>query len=360
MNHQYFVDRVGALSNVRRTAVGGMLVDATLAKVGVMDYLSTESHRPGEKPKKPLVRRYNPPEALASAVADVATAPVTYGHPARFVDVHSYQSLSKGHVVGTPVFENGHIKATLAINDAALIRAIELGECREVSMGYQAYHDETPGTTPEGEQYDESRTKIEWNHIAIVPAGRAGKTVRLMLDSADIPREESQMALKINGIEVAADAAQAAFDTFEAGLQVKLADLQKQLDTAVAAKTAAEAALAEKTSDAALDALVTTREAKKAADAAKVEKLAKVKLAYPAVNLDGRSDEFVDGLFAGLAAKPASDADPEGLNALGRPSVVTKDANAKQKPESSAAAHARMRAEDRAASMKPVGANPEA
>ena len=33
---QYFIDRAGTLSNVRRTAIGGLLVDATLAKAGVM------------------------------------------------------------------------------------------------------------------------------------------------------------------------------------------------------------------------------------------------------------------------------------------------------------------------------------
>jgi hypothetical protein len=347
MSHQYFIDRA-TISNVRRTLVGGLLLDATLAKVGVMDYVDG---------KNGLVRRYNPPSALSEAATAVVTAPVTHGHPAKFVDIHSYGALSKGHVVGTPTFVDGHIKATLAINDAALIRAIEMGQCREVSMGYAAYHDGVAGVTESGEAYDESRIKIEWNHIAIVPAGRAGKTVRLMLDSAEIPQEdEENMSLKINGVEVKAEGAQAAFDTFEAGLQVVIADLNRQLTELKTAKEAADAKVAELSSDAALDARVDARVAAQAAATAKADKLAKVKAAYPGVSLDGRSDEFVDGLFAGLETKPTTDAagsDPEGLNRLNRPATVNKD-QSKPKPVSSQDAYQKMRAEERAASHAKV------
>lgn len=340
-----FIDRAGALTNIRRTAVGGMLVDAKLAKVGVMEYAS------GQK----VVRRRNPPEALAAACADVATAPVTNRHPNRFVDTHNYKELSKGHVVGQPTFVDGHICATLAINDAQLIRDIEMGVCREVSMGYSAHHDGVPGVTEDGQAYDESRVKIEWNHIAIVPEGRAGKSVRLMLDSADIPQED--ITMKINGIEVAMDSAQAAFDSYDAGLQAKIAELTAQLDAAKAEKAQLDAKLAVATSPetlkAAVEAELARVEAQKAAD----EKRSKVAAAYPSISLDGKSEDFVDALFVALAARPVvSPSDPEGLTLLTRPNVVNDAKQApKAKPESAEDAYRRMRAEERARSLDNSG-----
>ncbi len=190
MSH-YFVDASGSISNVRRTAVGGLLLDATLAKVGVMEYV----YRPTTKDERSqgfkVIRRYNPASVLEAAVADIATAPVTREHPKKFLDTSNYQQHAKGHVVGTPIFKDGHIYATLAINDEQLIKDIESGKRREVSMGYYADHDGQPGQTDSGESYDEARVKIEWNHIAVVECGRAGRSVRLMLDSAEIPEEPS-------------------------------------------------------------------------------------------------------------------------------------------------------------------------
>ncbi len=352
---QFFIDRAGTLSNIRRTAVGGMLVDATLAKAGVMDYWTD----PKSHPDKLIIKRHNPAAVLAACAADCATAAVTHLHPKKFVDTQSYGTLNKGHVVGTPRFEDGHIKATLAINDAELMRAIDLGSVREVSMGYTAYHDDKPGVTESGEAYDESRVKIEWNHIAIVPAGRAGKSVRLMLDSEDIPeQQDSEMALKINGKDVAVDAAQAAIDALDGELQGKLA-------LAVAAKDAAEKRVAELTaeletakSEDAIDARIKERDEKAAAVKAADEKLARVKAAFPLVSLEGRDQSFIDGLDAAIPAKPATDSKPsETVDAITEPKLVPAKPPVKA-GVSSEDAYAKMRADDRARSMAPVGQNP--
>jgi hypothetical protein len=352
---QFFIDRAGTLTNIRRTVIGGMLVDATLAKTGVMDYWTD----PRTNPDKMVMRRHNPAAVLAAATADVATAAVTHNHPAKFVDIHSYKELNKGHVVGTPTFEDGHIKVTLAINDAELMRAIDLGAAREVSMGYTAHHDGKPGVTESGEAYDESRVKIEWNHIAIVPAGRAGKTVRLMLDSEDIPeQQDNDMALKINGKDVAVESAQAAIDALDGELQGKLA-------LAVAAKDAAEKRVAEleaelvtAKSEDAIDARIKDRDAKAAAQKAADEKLARVKAAFPTVSLEGRDQSFIDGLDAAIVAKPTTDAKGEVVvDRVAEPKLVpAKPPVAKTAAQDSG--YERMRAEDRARSLAPVGANP--
>jgi len=286
---QHFIDRAGVLSNARRTVTGGLLIDATLAKEGVMEYLDSKGN---------VVRRYNPASLLQSVAEQVVTAPVTNRHPDKFVDASNYSQLSCGHVVGTPRFENGHIVATLAIQDAKLIADIDLGVAREVSMGYYAEHDTTPGVTASGETYDEIRTNLVWNHTAIVPAGRAGSSVRLMLDSENIPDmgEEISVKLKINGKEVEAQDAQSVFDLYDADLQAQLAKAQQDAKEANEKLTAAEAKLAEATSDAAIDAIISERNEKARLQAEKDAKLARVKATFPAISLEGRSQDFIDAL----------------------------------------------------------------
>ncbi len=259
--------------------------------------------------------------------------------------------------MGTPVFREGHIHATLAIQDAKLIRDIELGVMSEVSMGYAAYHDGVPGVTEDGETYDESRTKLVWNHIAIVPSGRAGKTVRLMLDSQDIPQEEAPVLITINGVAVDATSAQGAFDSYDAGLQAQLAKLTADNAALTSKVTELDAALVVAQSDATIDAAVTARETAKAAKQAADEKLARVKAAYPTIALEGRGPEFIDALDLRIEADKARD--PSGLGKLdgtanvGTVPATVKDAKPAKKPARDA--RAEMRAYNLALSKAPVG-----
>jgi hypothetical protein len=275
MTQQWFVDRAGSISNVRRTAVGGMLVDAKLAKVGVLEY------QDGER----VIRRYNPPAVLEAAIPQVSTIPVTNRHPDKFVDTSNYSKYAAGHVVGMARFEDGHLHATLAINDANLIRDIEMGIAREISLGYLATHDGKPGEA-DGLAWDEARVSLELNHCAVVPAGRAGKSVRLCLDSAEIPAIDQEVpvavVLKISGAEVQVDSAQPAIDALEAKLVVA-----EQSVTDSAAKIAElEAKLAEVTTDAFIDAKVAERiEAQKAEDAFQAQ-VARVKARFPKATED--------------------------------------------------------------------------
>lgn len=296
---RFFVDRqLTTLKNVRRTATGGILVDATLARVGVLDYAE------GGK----TIRRYNPEPVLAASLDGLPTAPVTNRHPRKFVDVKTYRDVAAGHLVGQPRLENGHIVATLAIQDERLIEDVEAGRAREVSMGYLAAHDGVPGAV-DGETYDEARTEITWNHVAIVPAGRAGESVRLLLDSADIPfeDEETMTKIKIGDKEVALDAAQATFDAYDGAVQAELATLRASVATLTAAKDAAEA----KATDEAIQARVEEKlQAVKDAEA-RTARVAKLAARFPALgDLSAKSNDFLDALEA------ASAADPEGLNKI--------------------------------------------
>lgn len=318
MRTTYVVDNIGALGKLERTATGGYRVPATLARVGVMPYLDG---------KGGTIRHYNPPSVLQASFAAVVDAPVTHNHPAKMVSPANYKTVAAGHVLGSPTFTDGHIHAVLAIQDAALINALEVGSCREVSMGYSVDFEETPGVTPEGEAYDVIRTSLAWNHIALVPQGRAGRTVRCMLDSQDIPTEEADVTYKIDGADVAQDKAQAGIDALCAArdvnkakcdeLAAQIADLQAKL----------EAAQSEETMDAAVSARLAKIEADRAAALALEQAASRrqqVADACPGLSLEGKSQDYVDAIFD-LRVK-----DPDGLRKLSgeatRVDVAVKDA----------------------------------
>jgi hypothetical protein len=287
---QYIVDRSGPLTNKRRTATGGFLVDAVLARTGVLEYSDG---------KGGIVRHFNPPEVLSENLDALLTSPVTNRHPKKMVDAVTYKDVVAGHVVGNPEFKDGKIFATLAIQDAQLIADIEMGAAREVSMGYLASNAEETGTC-DGLEYQVVRKSIQWNHIAIVPAGRAGAQVCLMLDSVDIPQEEADM-IKVNGKEVAADKVQAAVDALEMLLE-QLRSQVTELETKV---VQVEAEKVEATSDAAIEKLVQAKLTEREKAVKVQEKRAKVAKVYPAMQLDSKSDDVIEALFDTISAERA-------------------------------------------------------
>jgi hypothetical protein len=272
------------------------------------------------------IRQYNPPEVLAAAAASAADCPVTLHHPReRAVDPTNYTRESRGHVSGapTPSFDpdTGLLSGVLVIQSPDLIAAIETGETRQVSMGYSADIDETPGVTPDGQEYDWVRTRIVWNHAAVVPEGRAG-VARLLLDSEGaslLPyHEEIPMPFKLDGIEITQDAAQALVDALRAELESARA-----MSSAEALAVLVDAAVATREREAAEAA----EAARKAAESsARRDRAAK---AYPSLSLDSKSDDYVSALIDRL------DADTDGIAAL-RGGVIEVDSEVTpKKPEKS-------------------------
>lgn len=308
----FFVDSAGALGKLERTPQGGYVAPARVMRTGVMSYPTETLRKQGLKVPDhvgPLTRVYLPPDVLEAAAASLRNCPVTQGHPSSFVTTKTFSSVTKGTVVNETInFDGEYMHASLAIQDGGLIASIDLGDCREVSMGYAALTRIEDGKTPSGEPYDAIRASVTLNHAAVVGAGRAGAKVCLALDSAEIPNEEVTVKLKIKGAEV--EITQSVID----GLEAEIAALAAEKTKAVEAKDAAEAARVLATSDAALDKLLETKTAAKVAADAKAARKAAVQKAYPTIALDGKSDDFVDGLHARLEAEDA--ADPDGVKRL--------------------------------------------
>lgn len=291
------------LGKVERTPQGGIRVPATLSRTGVQAYT---------QPDGSVRREYRPAEEVfaASALDTLRGAPVTNLHPGNGrVDAADWRRKAVGHA-GEDVRQEGiHVAATLYIQDADTIALIEGGSRSEVSVGYDVGRlDMSPGVSPEGEPYDAIQRQITCNHVALVPRGRAGRTVGLRLDADDnqIPEESpSVQKIKIAGKEYTVGTPEC---------DAALAAMQTRLDAAEAQATALRV---ERVKDTALAVGVRTDAATEADVMLEVLK----KLA-PGVKVEGQSPDFIMGAFlcavslkleedASAGDEPAAEEKPE-------------------------------------------------
>jgi hypothetical protein len=161
---------------------GYLKVRARTARTGLQKYrradgsIETE-YRPEEEVAKP--------ETLAS----FGMKPVTWRHPPTLLDAENTKIFQIGHAGSHVHFSDGFVEVALLVTDKKSIENIQRKDSPDhavqVSAGYRVDYDPTPGRTPSGEAYDGVQRNIRVNHIAIVPQGRAGPEVRLLLDRLD-------------------------------------------------------------------------------------------------------------------------------------------------------------------------------
>lgn len=85
-------------------------------------------------------------------------------------------------------YDNGVVYSNIKLFSESQRDQIEDGKT-ELSLGYRAMYDWTPGVTPDGEPYHVVQRKLRGNHLASVDDGRMGSQVAV-LDAADIPIKE--------------------------------------------------------------------------------------------------------------------------------------------------------------------------
>lgn len=170
----------GEIRGVQRTPQGGLRIDAVLTRTGVFRYSDDDGH---------VWREYRPPETVFSdqSIATAKGAPVTDLHPkTQAVTSDTWKTLAKGHVGDDVRQEGDFLVGSVVIQDADEVALVEGGARREISMGYTATLDPTPGVSPDGEAYDVVQRAVVNNHAALGPVGwgRAGPQVRLRMDSS--------------------------------------------------------------------------------------------------------------------------------------------------------------------------------
>ena len=136
-------------------------------------------------------REYRPPEEAfkADSLASLMGKPITIGHKAFVTAGNAAKVAPVGSVLSAGRQDGNAIRADIVIYNLDT-------DARELSCGYSLNLDETPGITPEGEHYDAIQRNIVYNHVALVPQGRAG-IARLNMDGSQIiddERNENDMA----------------------------------------------------------------------------------------------------------------------------------------------------------------------
>lgn len=225
------------------------------------------------------VREYRPPEEVSKpdSLTTFGMKPATWGHPPVLLDSANTKQYQVGYSGSQVRYNDGFVEVALVVTDADAIEKIKRKDATEVSAGYKVDFDPTPGHTPEGEEYAGIQRNIRVNHIAIVPRGRAGPEVRLLLDRMDAadavaidpelirscgsapqsstPASPVMATVKLDGLEIdlpaeAASAVQSfardmgrqlqAVTTERDELTSKLDSLQAELDSIAYEKEAAE------------------------------------------------------------------------------------------------------------------------
>lgn len=305
-------DTTGTLGKIARTPQGGIRAPAALTRSGIFEY---------ETPDGKIRREYRDDAEVfdEEGLASLTDAPVTNLHPTNMVNAKTFASVAVGHVSGAVRKDGDKITADLVIQDDYTITLIEKGDRREISCGYTCEIDPTPGTTPGGERYDARQTKIRYNHVALVPRGRAGREVSLRLDSEGNQKnplgveDKSFMTIeRIDGVEYTVDtdahkAATKRRDAEQGRLDAEVKSLKAKLE-------AAESRLAGLDSE--ISEAVKTRvslisrahklgvDVDVSADPGDILRAVAAKV-LPSVDLEGRSSEYIEGAVAFAEAQTA-------------------------------------------------------
>lgn len=330
----------GFLREPKRTEEGYLVTEAIVAKPGILHY-----RLPDGSVRRELVL---PAELkLDASVSTIAHKPVTLEHPPeRMLTPKTVQKRSQGTVTGEArIDDEGRLVVPLVIQGDKALAALKRG-VREISPGYRCRIDSQPGTHPRYGGYDCIQRSRRYNHVAITERGRGGRDVAIRTDAAveldpftagatgTSKREVTMNPLiaLLMGLGVSEEVAK---DRFEDVQSTVGSQLRQDAADAVAAKTTAESAKTEAESKLA-DAVQRADTAEKLetrldwhkersslealagkhnvsdTDAMDNAALKRSILAKGKVNVEGKSDEWVDArLDAMIDAAPVQRADSD-------------------------------------------------
>lgn len=192
---------------------------AIATNVGVFAYLTEDG----------VQYELRPPEEVfhPDSVATLKGIPMTNDHPSVRVTSENSKKLSVGFT-GDVRQDQYHLAPALTITDEEAVLDVQAGK-KALSCGYTLDLEFTSGTWM-GVHYDAIQRNIRYNHLAIVPKGRAGDAAKMKLDSADpvgvqkIDNEDrrpsSMTKIKIDGMAFEVE------DNLATVIQTKLDELE--------------------------------------------------------------------------------------------------------------------------------------
>lgn len=250
--------------------------------------------------------------------------PITNGHHGRLTD-KTAKMHTIGAVLGNARQDGDNLLADVVVHDPS---AIDAGN-KELSCGYECELEMKSGVY-QGQRYDCIQRHIRYNHLAIVGKGRAGNA-RFNLDAADAaffePETKENMMTKLrldNGIEYdAAPEIAAAYNKMRQDLSDKTAEkdkLEAEKDTLAAQleklkkeqPEVLKQAIEQAKKRIALEAKAKEQgvEVKQDMADADIQKAVIAKIRQDSLNLDGKSDDYIQAAFdmaIADAAKTKSD-----------------------------------------------------
>jgi len=211
-----------------------MVADNRMARPGLLTYLAREIDYPGRRGDE-FVTVYRPPALVfdQAVVGSFRSKPVTMGHPGEKVTAKNFRGTAAGFSKDDIRVEDNHLVGSLLITDAEVVDYVEKQGNIEISLGYDADIDYTPGSGPDG-KYDATFTRMTGNHIALVPRGRNGRSCRI--SDADKEKEPTMAKVVLDGVT---------YELSDQGVElVQKLQAQAQAEQANTAKLVAEHAKA--------------------------------------------------------------------------------------------------------------------
>ena len=203
-------------STRQSTPEGMMRAGAVVTRAGPVDYLRSELGLDGNGVV--TVDRTLDSLRHRDTLASLRGAPITLGHPAKGVTPDNWRDSVVGAIAGDPQVSGNTIVADILIGDREALRRLDDG-VEELSIGYD-FRLGADGSTI---------GPLRVNHVALVPKGRAGSSVRVLdsLEGNDMSETLSQDAMR--------NAFSDALDNFFAKKGDGAADMGKWKDEMVSA-----------------------------------------------------------------------------------------------------------------------------
>jgi uncharacterized protein len=313
-----------ATAPATKTDEGFLIARAPVTSIGVFTY---------RNPDGSFRRELRLPEEVfnSDSLETLKLKPLTKFHPdEKIVTTANVENLQVGSVGSDISCDSYRVYTSLVVTRADSVKAVEDGSARSLSCGYTCDIDWTSGTWM-GMDYDCIQRNIKYNHVALVPTGRAGdgNAVRMDAGEVELPKtlnkeNEDNMNLKtirLDGADFQAEpqviaaltVSQTRVDAVEKELAQLRADAKAESEKLTAEKSALEAERdtlkerldsAEKAMPAKIEEAVKARvdlmsmaagagvEVKNDASDLDIKKEIILKQ-FPAANLDGKDDAYI-------------------------------------------------------------------
>jgi len=171
---------LATLESPEQTPEGFLKADSFLTRAGIFEYSTPDG----------VLRELRPAHSVFDGVSlkSLEMKPITDDHPLVggqrvLLNTDNVKQFSKGNVGENITQVGDNVRAKVLITDAALVKAVMAGR-NQLSCGYVCDVKFEAGVF-DGKRYDAVQSNIRYNHVSVVPEGRAGPQVAMRIDSMD-------------------------------------------------------------------------------------------------------------------------------------------------------------------------------